>query len=162
MKRDHKPVAEAQTIMDALRSIVQTLRRASAGERNNSNLTSAQALLLRTLQLHEGASINDLAALTHTNQSTVSEVVSRLEAKGVIERRIAEDDRRRCELHTLAKGRDLLERHGRTPQEDMVRAISDMPHDDRSALARGLQALAGAVGARDGVPPLFFEEADSE
>ncbi|OLP46474.1 hypothetical protein BJF95_04515 [Rhizobium oryziradicis] len=143
--------------MDSLRRIVQALRRAAT---QYEGFTSAQIFVLRTLETSEGASINDLAALTHTHQSTASEMVARLEANGLIERRTAKDDRRRVELYLSASGRNVVRDQGRTPQEEIVDAIATLTSENRTALAQGLKALTEAAGLSETVPQLFFEGSD--
>ena len=158
---DAADTSDSQAIMDGLRRIVQALRRASTDSAGKSGLTAAQTFLLRTLQANPGASVNDLAALTRTHQSSVSEVISRLEEKGLIDRRPAADDRRRVELRLTPTGETLVNRHGRTPQEEMLEAIDTLPPETRKSLAEGLHALAAAVSPSGETPPLFFEEKDA-
>jgi DNA-binding MarR family transcriptional regulator len=154
---DNDPsIPEAQAIMDSLRCIVQALRRASI---QYEGFTSAQIFVLRTLGKSQGASINDLAALTHTHQSTASQMVARLEANGLIERRTAPDDRRRVELKLSAAGRDVIRDRDTTPQEQIVEAIAAMSSENRTALAQGLAALTEIAGLGATAPQLFFEGA---
>ncbi len=147
-------ISEAQAIMDSLRRIVQALRRAST---QYEGFTSAQIFVLRTLDASEGASVNDLAALTHTHQSTASEMVTRLEANGLIERKTAEADRRRVELYLSAAGRNVVRDQAKTPQEEIVEAITALSSEDRTALAQGLKALIQVAGLSEAAPQLFFE-----
>lgn len=155
MNDEASSVSEAQAIMDSLRRIVQALRRAST---QHEGFTSAQIFVLRMIELWEGASINDLAAMTHTHQSTASEMVARLEANGLVERRTAADDRRRVELYLSHAGRSVIRKQPKTPQENLVVAIATMSRENRTALARGLKALTQAAGLEDNtVPRLFFE-----
>ncbi|HWU61715.1 MAG TPA: MarR family transcriptional regulator [Ensifer sp.] len=156
------PASETRIIMDSLRRIVQALRKASADPSAAPSLTAAQIFLLRTLEAHPGASVNDLAALTHTHQSSVSEVLSRLEAKGLIDRRPAANDRRRVVLRLSDAGEAIVGQQGRTPQEDMLQAIEMLSPQIRAALAEGLNALAAAAAPGSATPPLFFEEKDTQ
>lgn len=147
-------VSEAQAIMDSLRRIVQALRRAST---QYDGLTSAQIFVLRTIATWEGASINDLAALTHTHQSTVSEMVARLEANGLVARQAAAEDRRRVELFMTEEGRLAIRDLPKTPQENLIEAIAGMSNESRSALAQGLNLLTHAADLDVVAPQLFFE-----
>lgn len=147
----------SQTIMDALRRIVQALRRASARYEREAGLTSAQVFILKTLHSRPGVSVNALAAATHTQQSTVSEVVTRLETRGLIERRAAAQDRRRVELRLTPQGEQLIANDAATPQEALVAAIAALPAEKRAALAEGLSALIITAGLGDEAPHLFFE-----
>ena len=157
MSTDHSSTSEAQAIMDSLRRIVQALRRAST---QFEGLTSAQTFVLRMIASREGASVNDVAALTHTHQSTASEMVARLEAGGLIERRTAVDDRRRVSLFLNEAGHRAMRNQTRTPQESLIEAIAAMEDENRTALADGLRALTHAAGLDDTAPPLFFEGKD--
>lgn len=154
MSDDDTPISEAQAIMDSLRRIVQALRRAST---QYDGLTSAQIFVLRMVANWEGASINDLAALTHTHQSTASEMVARLEANGLVERRTAAEDRRRVEIYLAEAGRQIIRDQAKTPQENLVEAIASMSSGNRAALAQGLKVLTHAAGLDDAAPQLFFE-----
>jgi DNA-binding MarR family transcriptional regulator len=148
--------------MDALRRIVQALRRASARFERDSGLTSAQVFILKTLHSHPGVSVNALAAAAHTQQSTVSEVVTRLESKGLIARRPAPEDRRRVELRLTPDGERLICADAMTPQEALVAAIAALPDDKRIALAEGLSALIVTAGLSDEAPHLFFESSSQD
>jgi DNA-binding MarR family transcriptional regulator len=151
----------SQIIMDALRRIVQALRRASARYERDAGLTSAQMFILKTLSARPGGSVNDLAAATHTHQSTVSEVAARLEARGLIERRPAPSDRRRVELRLSPDGERLIApkqpTDAPTPQEALLAAIAALPAAKRDALAEGLSALIATAGLAGETPSLFFE-----
>jgi DNA-binding MarR family transcriptional regulator len=157
MSNVESSVSEAQAIMDSLRRIVQALRRAST---QYEGLTSAQTFVLRMIASREGASVNDVAALTHTHQSTASEMIARLEASGLLERRIAADDRRRVELYLTEAGRSAIRNQTRTPQENLIEALATMQDGKRTALAEGLRALTHAAGLDEAIPPLFFEGKD--
>ena len=67
--------------LDAFRHIVQALRVGRAGE-DAGGLGSAQLFALQQIAEHPDASINDVAALTFTHQSSVSVVIQRLVGSG--------------------------------------------------------------------------------
>ena len=63
--------------LDAFRHIVQALRVGRARV-EQTGLSSAQLFALQQIAEHPDASINDVAALTFTHQSSVSVVIQRL------------------------------------------------------------------------------------
>ncbi|MDE3241040.1 MAG: winged helix-turn-helix transcriptional regulator [Paracoccaceae bacterium] len=148
---------DAQVIMDSLRRIVQALRRSSVRTEQISPMTGAQALVLRHVGAREGLSVNDLAGLTFTHQSTVSEVVGRLEAAGLLIRRRAADDGRRVELQLTDAGRAVQADLESTAQEGLMEALNRLPIVTLKALATGLEAWTVEAGL--GVEPavMFFE-----
>lgn len=150
-------LSDRQTIMDALRRVVQALRQSSAHSEQSSNVTGAQALILKHVAAREGLSINDLAGLTFTHQSTVSEVVSRLETRGLIRRERAAGDGRRCELRLTDDGKAAARSTAVTAQENLMHALQDLPPETIAQLALGLEALIGAAGL-DAEPAIMFFE----
>lgn len=148
---------EAQIIMDSLRRIVQALRRSSARTEQISPITGAQALILRHVGARDGLSVNDLAGLTFTHQSTVSEVVGRLETSGLVSRRRAADDGRRLELQLTDAGRDALGSVETTAQETLMMALERIPAGARAALAIGFEAWVAEAGLGEEPAVMFFE-----
>jgi DNA-binding MarR family transcriptional regulator len=107
---------------------------------------------------HPGASVNELASLTFTHQSSVSVVVQRLVEQRLVVRKTAPEDRRRQSLGLTAEGRRVLRRAPAAVQERLIAAISTLPAADRRALARSLERVARAIAPEDGEhPPMFFE-----
>ncbi len=153
--------SDPQVIMDALRRIVQALRQSSAYCEQSSNITGAQALVLKHIAAREGLSVNELAGLTFTHQSTVSEVVSRLEGGGLVLRVRAPDDGRRCELRLTDAGKAAADRTTVTAQEKLMQALQELPPRTVSQLAGGLEALIGRAGLADEAPIMFFEKKSS-
>ncbi|MBX3655987.1 MAG: winged helix-turn-helix transcriptional regulator [Ramlibacter sp.] len=149
---------DTQTILDALRCIVQVLRRSSAYSERTVGLTSAQLFILKSLQVRSGCSINELAAYVHASQSTVSEAVARLVSRGLVKRSHESRDRRRVELSLTEDGTNVIASGNPMPQDELVSAIAAMSEVQRIALADGLTTLVAAVGMGDVAPQLFFEE----
>lgn len=148
---------DAQVIMDSLRRIVQALRRSSVRTEQISPMTGAQALVLRHVGARDGLSVTDLAGLTFTHQSTVSEVVGRLEASGLLTRRRAAADGRRVELQLTDAGRAALEGVETTAQESLIMALGRLPGGTRAALAAGFEAWVAEAGLGHEPAVMFFE-----
>ena len=159
--RPPAPSAEVRTVLDAFRRIVQALRGDRGGKSGRSPLSSAQLFALQQLAEHPGASINDLAALTFTHQSSVSVVVQRLVRRRLVGKITARDDRRRHRLALRAEGRRLLRRAPAAIQERLIAAVYGLPGGERRALARSLGSLARSIAPPDMTPhpPMFFEDA---
>ena len=152
--------SEVRAALDAFRRIVQALRvGARAGERR-AGLSSAQLFALQQIAEHPDASINDVAALTCTHQSSVSVVIQRLVRQRLVAKVASSQDRRRLRLAVTAKGRRVLGRAPVAIQEHLIAAIAALPAADRRALARSLSAVARLVAPAGAAPhpPMFFED----
>ena len=153
----HPP--DVRVALDAFRQIVQALRAGRAGD-DLAGLGSAQLFALQQIAEHPDASINDVAALTCTHQSSVSVVIQRLVRQGLVAKVASSQDRRRQRLAVTAAGRRLLRRAPVAVQESLISAIAALPSADRRALARSLSAVARLVApnAAGPHPPMFFED----
>src|SRR5262249_43510970 len=79
-------------------------------------------------------------------QSVMSDIVTRLERRGLLERMRDERDRRRVLVWLTPAGQETLARERRVLDEGLVgAAIRKMAADDRRKLVDGLRALARAA-----------------
>jgi DNA-binding MarR family transcriptional regulator len=143
--------------MDGLRRLVRVLHVASRASERDLGVSAAQLFVLRQLALAPGQSLTDLAAATRTGQSSVSEVVTRLVKRGLVERRASAVDRRRAELALTDKARALLERAPGTVQERLIAGFARLDAAQRRALADGMDAWLASAGL-SGEPAIFFFE----
>lgn len=148
----------SQAVMDALRRVVQAARQSSAHCERVSGLTAAQLLILKSIQANPGLSINDLAAVTLTHQASVSEVVGRLENRGLLIRARSQEDARRRELQLTPGGLDAVKQPVETVQETLIKAMDRLPPDVLENLANGLERLIHEAGLSHEQPSMLFED----
>jgi DNA-binding MarR family transcriptional regulator len=147
--------ADVRVALDAFRRIVQALRTPG---RTARTLSHAQLFALQQIAEHPRSSINDVAALTFTHQSSVSVVVRRLVQRRLVLKVAAREDRRRQHLVLTPRGRDVLRRAPSAVPERLIAAIAALPSTDRRTLAKGLGRIATAVAPGNGShPPMFLE-----
>ena len=152
--------SEVRAALDAVRRIVQALRVAGRDGERRAGVTSAQLFALQQIAEHPSVSINELAALTFTHQSSVSVVIQRLVRQRLVAKVPGADDRRRQRLVVTAKGRRALQRAPVAVQERLIGAISALAPADRRALTRSLAQVARLVLPKSAElhPPMFFED----
>jgi DNA-binding MarR family transcriptional regulator len=147
---------DVRVALDAFRRIVQALR-VGGGGAGRAGLGSAQMFALQQIAEHPDASVNEIAALTCTHQSSVSVVIQRLVQQRLVARVASTQDRRRQRLAVTAKGRRVLGQAPVAVQEELIAAIASLPAAERRALAKSLSAVSRRV-APGGHPPMFFED----
>ncbi|HEY8548699.1 MAG TPA: MarR family transcriptional regulator, partial [Vicinamibacterales bacterium] len=98
---------DTQTALDAIRRIVQALRESSRWAEQHLGVSGAQLFVLQALAAAPNMSVNELAARVHTHQSSVSTVVARLVARGLVRRERSALDGRRVELSLSPRGQRL-------------------------------------------------------
>ena len=149
---------EAALVVDSLRRLVYGLRVASHTAERELGVTGAQLFVLRELAGEPGISIRRLSERTLTDPSSVSVVVSRLVALGLVTQRRATNDARRSVLAVSRKGRSLL---ARAPEPYQVRLITALMRLSPARLRRlrlDLSTLVDTLEPTTGAAPLFFEE----
>jgi DNA-binding MarR family transcriptional regulator len=152
--------ADVRAALDALRRIVQALRLGAGTVERRAGLTTAQLFALQQIAAHPGGSVNDVAALTFTHQSSVSVVIQRLVAARLVVKVRSPDDRRRHHLAPTARGRRVLRSAPVVVQQRLISALASLRRADRAAVARVLGEIAASMTPEGSPshPPMLFEE----
>ncbi|WP_169928404.1 MarR family winged helix-turn-helix transcriptional regulator [Labilithrix luteola] len=155
------PRAEANEVFDSLRRIVRHLRLAANASESAAGMSTAQLFVLSRLAEAKATSIRELAVRTMTDPSSVSVVVAKLEARGLVERTPDATDRRRALLSLTAAGKKLLAKAPELPQVRLLEAVEALPTARRRAIVSALSDLVTALGAEAAEPQFFFEDEPS-
>lgn len=124
-----------EATLTAIRKIARAVRLAGHDAQKRVGMSSAQIAVLRALDDPTPLCINDLAARTMTNPSSVSEVVARLVSQGLVYRARSARDGRSVELTLSDTGRSVLA--GAMGPEDQLRGcLEQMPSRHRRQLTR--------------------------
>lgn len=113
-----------------------------------STLTMPQLKLLTVLRLDGPSGGRELAGRLGVSMPTISGMVDRLVARGLVERGVATTDRRVRPVALSAAGEEVLrevERHGQAFNRDL---LADLDLEDLRALVRGVCAVAAAAERR--------------
>lgn len=113
--------------------------------------------VLRALVREPGLSVNALARRTLTHQSSVSVVVRKLVAAGLVVRRPVVGDGRSVALDPTASGRVLAKRSADPIQEWFLQSLDRLPLGVRQRLATDLGHWITAMGIDVAEPEMFFE-----
>lgn len=87
--------------------MVRVLRRMERSERNESR---GAVRLLNRLAQHDGLTARELAEIMDIRQSSLTEVLNRLECDGIIHRVPDQDDHRRVRIFILDQGLKIVDR----------------------------------------------------
>ena len=107
-------------------------------------LTGRQALVLWMAQVNAPLTMGGLARILHLDPSSVTGLVARLEAKGLVRRAAHPDDRRGTLIEVTATGRQLhrrLEKRLVAARPSIKRMSQQEKRTLRDLLARALEGL---------------------
>jgi DNA-binding MarR family transcriptional regulator len=135
----------ALDFMRAIWALDHALHRTSKRMAVTIGVTGPQRLVLRLLGRRPASTAGDLARVLHLHPSTVTGVLARLQAHGLIHRTEDRADRRRASLALTAKGRRLDRFTGGTIEGAIERALSQAAERDAEATIRTLAAVAEAL-----------------
>jgi DNA-binding MarR family transcriptional regulator len=150
--------AEVRQVLDAIRRIVRVLRLSSRAAEERAGVSAAQLFVLQALAEADQVSLNELAARTFTDQSSVSVVVARLVERGLVRRRRSVADARRLELRLSAKGRAVLQRAPAAPQDQLVAGLRRLSASELAVLAGALSRFVAAIGVDRSPADMLFED----
>jgi len=140
--RAQSPLHEAQSIVGLLRALRRDLLRRSRAGFARSGLTAAQLSVISLLAANESMTLTELSRELALGHSTLSGIVDRLQARGIVERTPSPDDRR----YTRIMLTDDARRHGRAlgetdPSGRLVAALASATPEERRTIREGLTLL---------------------
>lgn len=149
-------------IMDQFRRIVRALR-SSHRAAGHLNLTGAQLFVVNVIGEAQGPlSVNDVARLTETDQSTVSVVTNRLVERGLLQRERSAADSRRVELSLTAAGRALQKKAPATvAQQRLAAALQALAEGEAADLMRLLDKIVTAMQIGQEPAGMMFDDTSS-
>lgn len=108
-------------------------------------LTPAQFGVLTVLRTHPGMGQSSLARALGFDKVTVLRVLRGLEARGLVERGPAPDNRRNMCVNLTAQGRGILQQAQRPAERAYKRLLAPLDKDQQGQLIHLLQLLTGEL-----------------
>ena len=150
----HTDTEAAQALVAVAPLVARWIERLLAG--HDPALTTPQYLALRAIA-RERVSVNELARRAGVSGPAASQLLTALADAGLLDRRTADEDRRRQELALTRKGQTALSSAEALLAGRVASLIDDLPRAEIDALARVLPrveaALSGAAPPRRPPPP---------
>lgn len=116
-------------------------------------LIPAHAGMFRILGARQGISQQALASALGTLPSRLVALIDELEARGLVERRPHETDRRSYALHLTEEGNSTLQAIGRIAREHQQALLTALSTEEQQQLAALLQRVADQQGLIPQVHP---------
>jgi len=115
-----------------------------------SDLTPRMLGVLHHLSVGGPLTLGELATHLGLSKATATELVTRVEERGLVDRMRDERDRRRVYVWLTDLGRKRADAHARVLADDeLLAAVDRMAPTDRESLINGLRALLAAAHAKE-------------
>ncbi|MFC9897181.1 MarR family winged helix-turn-helix transcriptional regulator [Nocardia sp. NPDC127579] len=108
-------------------------------------LTYPQYLVMLALWEHDGRSVGELCTTLSLDSGTLSPLLKRLQAAGLVERQRGTSDERRVEIRLTGRGRDLRARARDIPSE--MAEAAGLSMDEVAALRDTLRRMTEALAS---------------
>ncbi|RVU39589.1 MarR family transcriptional regulator [Hwanghaeella grinnelliae] len=158
-----KPRDRTDESLIALRRILRATELYARDLAQAAGMTPAQLRVLQVVDEKGGATPKALANQMSVSQATVTALVDKLVARGMVERRSSEQDRRQINVVMTALGESTLEHAPDALQQRYVRAFEDLADWEQAQLVSSLERVADMLDAKrlDASPVLTTGELPS-
>ncbi len=130
-----------------LRKIIRAIDLHSRSLVKRYGLTGPQLLILKEVSAAGEKSVGDIARDISLSQATVTDILDRLETKGLTSRSRSQADKRRMTVKVTDKGREVLRRNPSVLQEGFVDRFQELPDWEQSLLLSSIQRVASMMNA---------------
>lgn len=131
-------------VLAALRQIIRSIDIRSKSLVRSHGLTAAQLTILRTLESRRQATVSEIAGCVSLSQATVTTIVERLEARGLVAKRRDAEDRRRVFV-TLTDVGSRTVQESPPVLEQFMTELSKLETWEQTHLLSALQRVAAMM-----------------
>ena len=142
MKRSDISLVALRRILRATEQHGKVLARASG-------LTPVQMRVLKLLEADGRSTPKEIANQLHVAQATITALIDRLAAKGMVERKRSDHDRRQMNIFITPLGREILDRAPDPLQDQFVTEYEKLPDWEQAMIVAALERVADLLNAGD-------------
>lgn len=142
--------------MDPIREVLVALRRViratdlhSRHLARTTGLTAPQILVLQAIRDSGQVTIGELARAVSLSQATVTTILDRLEARGLVYRQRSEQDKRKVHAHLTPGGAAVLQDAPVPLQERFAARFAALQDWEQAMVIAALQRVASMMDAED-------------
>lgn len=144
---DPSVVAVANEVLKALRRIIRVTYVKSRSLQQTSGLTAPQLVVLRTIATEGEPSVSAIARAVSLSNATVTGILDRLQARGLISRRRSQSDRRVVRISLTADGQSLVDATPPPLQDLFAKKLSGLEPWEQTQILSVLQRVVGMMEA---------------
>ena len=138
-----------ESILRSLRRITRSIDVFSRELAKRHHLTAPQLVCIRHICSAQGASPSELAAAVDLSRATITGILDRLEARGLLVRVRSKKDRRRIGLELTPAGRMVASLAPRPLHDRFARRLAQLPVEDQEKIDEMLRRVVEMMEAQD-------------
>jgi len=133
----------------ALRRIIRATDLQSKKLARETGLTLPQFMILQSLKDKNDATIGSIAQDINLTQATVTTIIDRMQARGIVSRHRNMKDARKVNVRITDSGRELLKRGPATLQDRFGERFAKLPDWEQHSMIATLQRVASLMDAEE-------------
>jgi DNA-binding MarR family transcriptional regulator len=138
-----------EQVLISLRRINRALDQQYRRLMNAYGLTGPQLLVLRQIHQHQEISIGELAREINLSNATITDIVDRLERRGLVVRMRGASDKRRVLLTATDSGLELMKKPPSLLHGDFVEAFAKLQEWEQMLILSSLERVASMICVED-------------
>lgn len=142
-------MARHDDVLIALRRIIRATDLYSRRLSRESGLTAPQLLILQAIGGQGEITMGDIAAEVSLSQATVTTILDRLEARGLVTRQRGSSDKRRVYANLTEAGHALIANAPEPLQETFVKRFTALRDWEQSQIISAVERIASMMDADD-------------
>ncbi|GAA6204451.1 MULTISPECIES: MarR family transcriptional regulator [Thalassotalea] len=148
-----------EELLISIRKVIRAIDLHSKQLNKLSGLTGPQLLIMQEIARVKGVTASQIAKQINLSAATVTNILDRLENRGLIERVRSSEDKRRVSLFLTDDGRNSLIDAPQPLQEHFIQKFCSLENWEQSLLLSSMQRIASMMDASelDASPVLEIE-----
>ncbi len=138
-----------EEVLVSIRQIIRAIDLHSKQLNKSSGLTGPQLLIMQEIARVKGVTASQIAKQINLSAATVTNILDRLENKGLINRVRSSEDKRRVSLFLSEKGRNSLIDAPQPLQEHFIQNFCGLADWEQSLLLSSMQRIANMMDATE-------------
>lgn len=134
-----------EEVLKVLRRIIRAIELHSRSLSLKYGLTGPQLLVLKEIGSSPHVSVSQLARQVSLSSATVTDILDRMEKRGLVQRTRSHSDRRRADVTITEKGQQTLSTAPTLLQEQFVSRFSEIKDWEQTLILSSLQRLASLM-----------------
>jgi len=136
-------------VLSAMRRLIRATDLDSKRLARRTNLSTSQLLVLELLAQEATQTVGSIAEQVGLAQASVTNMVDRLEERGLVERRRNDADRRQVNVILTGAGRELLNQAPTVLQNRFLANFNELKEWEKTAILASLLRVADLMEAED-------------
>ncbi|OCQ21006.1 transcriptional regulator [Pseudoalteromonas luteoviolacea] len=138
-----------EELLVSIRKVIRAIDLHSKHLNKSSGLTGPQLLIMQEIARVKGVTASQIAKNVNLSAATVTNILDRLESRGLVERVRSSQDKRRVSLFLSPQGKGLLIDAPQPLQEHFIQNFCELEEWEQSLLLSSMQRIATMMDANE-------------